>query len=1604
VTGKPVPLTDGSVVPISARTGADGYAAKIDGYFSKNIISGSGIELTVIHNTNSDIITDWYENKTVTVDSLDLGENDIIIELSKVSMATLEGTVTDSMNRPMRNVFVTMPQTTGSSKMINPSAQTDGNGRYSMQVAAIAGEVSFSAVGNEKKIQVIPGPGINTLDVTMPPPAEATVNINLETIDSQGSASIMDIFTLIRAGVLHVKVVNEIQNTYGYSESNDNYTYRIKGNPGDTINVYADGSNMYYGKATVTAVLNDSNHADINLALKANGSVNAVITDLSGNVRPDVLRYMIIHNADNGGYITSVSSASSRISCALPDGNYKAVLAWKDMPVYSIQEWEDELNCIITGEFRVESGKALLLGTQRINYEEGGYFSYNTTNDLTSSHSTSLPGQIITLRASYDYDIGMVNIDPGKLDLVAAIPFGATYVENSAVNRVTRGNTAAEPIIEIDARTISLDLKDAIQTQDGIAGALTYQVKVNDDMAIYSNIMASAKMEFVSFGVSYSEVIGGVTLPTTLITMFAPAHIARDILLEKSINLNGYAPANAAVELYDGEIRIGGATAGAVGIWSADVSLPDRGAPIYHLLKAKIMVDGQEYTDTALLLASVYRAVITEFKLTQGSSTVTFDPREGVHAFPYIIGTAPVYAEVTFDEGDRVENVKIAGYDTERQGNSFKALLLSFPNEIVVQYDEDNASEEEILQFDFGETPDYIVNADVEFVNGTEDDINLEFGADGYINSLSMPEFKITMLDQSTNISIGVEEVSFDPAAAQNYTDFGNGLFGYDLSLDIVDGEYVITAYLDRQLIAMPEEYQANRQTTLHAAGNSLKFAKTIVKDAGTFQDVTGAFGDFSKAYKLTQLQHEYEMARLDMQPYLADYYEQQMARLAKEVLVGKSLSLIGKVAEKIGKRQVVIGVAALVYGHLIDEMFDNEFNSDYNRLMGELKAIRKNNGDDGKESDEDRGIHYNDATNPGRSRDTVARPTWIMDPSGFVYEAVEGNRIEGVTATALYLPMEEAPDAAAARASEEWQFWDAGWYLQENPQTTGSDRRYAWDVPEGWWMVQFVKDGYQTAYSDALPVPPPQMNINVPMVKLSQPEVESIVWGSGGRYVDVYFSKYMELFSIEAANSVSLAVYGDGSAVPGSVHSAVPVKTGFGGLNLTRVARFIPASPMTVGGQYSLTVNKEVSDYAGFSMAIDYIGSGTVPAAAAIESLTGSDITVEPGLDITQDVMDALTFTPVDPADEGLLDTRAVFVSSNANVVSISDDGIITSLGEGRARITATSIDSGLDADFTVTVAYPPAAVRITNMEILDAGGRYLTGLSIKRGSTYELNPIITPDNATNKNMTYTCDNTAIATVSRTGVIQAVSEGLATITTKTEDQNIRQRILVKVLPPQQPGDDPDDDPDEDSHRPGSGSGSGSCVTTVVPPQIVSAPMTVLPFTDVKETDWFCEAVKFLFEKGITKGVPGAGYAPYKTVTRAEFITMLCRAFGIEERSGENYADSGSNWYTGFLAAARQLGLAQGVGGNRFEPERTITREEMVVILYNYFKSIDKITGTGSALTYSDKDQVSDWANEAVSYASANGWVNSKGNNIFDPKGVATRAELAQILYNILKE
>ena len=110
----------------------------------------------------------------------------------------------------------------------------------------------------------------------------------------------------------------------------------------------------------------------------------------------------------------------------------------------------------------------------------------------------------------------------------------------------------------------------------------------------------------------------------------------------------------------------------------------------------------------------------------------------------------------------------------------------------------------------------------------------------------------------------------------------------------------------------------------------------------------------------------------------------------------------------------------------------------------------------------------------------------WVIDPSGVVKDKDSGAVIENAKMTAYWIPYDETDDFWIKKpsSSQYGQLWEADEYEQENSLYTNADGKYAWDVPEGWWRVKCEKEGYITQWSDWMPVPPVQTEVNFILVK----------------------------------------------------------------------------------------------------------------------------------------------------------------------------------------------------------------------------------------------------------------------------------------------------------------------------------------------------------------------------------------------------------------------------------------------------------------------------------------------------------------------------------------
>lgn len=177
-------------------------------------------------------------------------------------------------------------------------------------------------------------------------------------------------------------------------------------------------------------------------------------------------------------------------------------------------------------------------------------------------------------------------------------------------------------------------------------------------------------------------------------------------------------------------------------------------------------------------------------------------------------------------------------------------------------------------------------------------------------------------------------------------------------------------------------------------------------------------------------------------------------------------------------------------------------------------------------------------------------------------------------------------------------------------------------------------------------------------------------------------------------------------------------------------------------------------------------------------------------------------------------------------------------------------------------------------------------------------------------------------------------------------------------------------------------------------------------FKDVPGDAWYESAVTFLAARGITTGTGDGKFSPDIALTRGQFIVMLMRAYGIgpDASPADNFADTGNTHYTNYLAVAKRLGISAGIGNNLFAPDREITRQEMFTLLYNTLTVIGEISegNSGKRLSdFSDAAGISPWAKEAMTLLVETGTVSGSDGKLF-PTDSTTRAEMAQVLYNLL--
>jgi len=175
-------------------------------------------------------------------------------------------------------------------------------------------------------------------------------------------------------------------------------------------------------------------------------------------------------------------------------------------------------------------------------------------------------------------------------------------------------------------------------------------------------------------------------------------------------------------------------------------------------------------------------------------------------------------------------------------------------------------------------------------------------------------------------------------------------------------------------------------------------------------------------------------------------------------------------------------------------------------------------------------------------------------------------------------------------------------------------------------------------------------------------------------------------------------------------------------------------------------------------------------------------------------------------------------------------------------------------------------------------------------------------------------------------------------------------------------------------------------------------------FNDIQNYPWAQKQIEVMASKGIINGTSATTYSPQNNITRADFMMLLVKTLGLTAEIDSNFADvKPTDYYYEAIGIAKKLGIATGTGDNNFNPRAQISRQDMMVLVARALKVAKKISVAGTAddlSSFTDASKVSGYAVEGVATLIKEGIIQGSGNMI-NPRGNATRAETAVIIYRI---
>ena len=356
--------------------------------------------------------------------------------------------------------------------------------------------------------------------------------------------------------------------------------------------------------------------------------------------------------------------------------------------------------------------------------------------------------------------------------------------------------------------------------------------------------------------------------------------------------------------------------------------------------------------------------------------------------------------------------------------------------------------------------------------------------------------------------------------------------------------------------------------------------------------------------------------------------------------------------------------------------------------------------------------------------------------------------------------------------------------------------------------------------------------------------------------------------------------------------------------------------------------------------------------------------------------VGETLTLTPqVSPNNAS--NKSVTYSSNNESVATVSDNGVVTAVSNGIAVITVTTVDGNKTATCTVTVNIPSTTVPVTGVSVSP------TSKSLKVGETVQLVATVSPQNATNKAVTYVSSKPSVATVSETGLVTAKVAGTTTITVTTVDGNKTATSAITV-----------------TSSGGGNTGGGNVSTKKYTLTFNTDGGSEVDSLEAKE------GTKITLDKYVSEksGYKFDGWYSDKELTKKVTEITLNKDTTIYAKwvvSEDKPTVEKPDYKPGILTDEHYAYIV-GREGGMIAPESDITRAEVATIIYRLLDEDERNKAKTNENVFTDVNE-DDWFNTAVSTLASLELVKGRTTDTFAPNAFITRAELATIFARMVE-